>query len=199
MNPEQRSFLRSLRQRHHLLWLLLGTGCALFVCSKLVAQGAISVGLLIGLVAAYGGAGWWAAQLIVRLVRRSPRVRSTATLFGASLRVGAFFSVLSLLFHLVLVVVLDRRGALGLLSLARDPILLRAAILPLLACVGAACTVTGTTGTGLSRRRLSDGSFPPDELASSLSHSARPTNALAGPSSAAAHGGNQDKNQQPGL
>ena len=179
-------FLCSLKRQHHLLWLLLGVGFALFMCSKLVQVGAFSIGLLVGLLVVYCCAGQWAAKLVARLASRAPGARPTEALFSSSVKIGALFSVLSIFFHLVLLVVLDSQGAFALLSNTRGPILLRASILPFLACLGAACTVSGTA--------------PADGLeSSSLSHPVRPHKILAGPSHRATHAGSQDKSQQPGV
>jgi hypothetical protein len=64
-------------------------------------------------------------------------------LFACSVQVGAFLAILSLLFHLVLLLVLDRNGALVLQAPMRESMLLRAVALPLLACLGAAGAVSG--------------------------------------------------------
>jgi hypothetical protein len=169
MNTEQRSFLCSLRRQHRLLWLLRGVGFALSLCSKLVQEGAIALGLLVGLLAVYYCAGQWAANLVARLVLRSGNDRPTAALFSSSVKIGALFSILSIVFHLMLLVMLGGTGALDVRLHVKGPILLRAAILPFLTCLGAACTVSGTA--------------PADELgSSSLSHPVRQRKNLTRPS-----------------
>jgi hypothetical protein len=55
--------------------------------------------------------------------------------------------MLSILFHLVLLVGMESQISLELPDYARETILLRAAIFPLLACLGAACTASSEPGT----------------------------------------------------
>jgi len=209
---EQGSFLRSLRQRHHLLWLLLGVGFALFLCSKCVRNGAIAIGLLMGLLVVYAGAGEWAARLVARLVLQSPSTRPTVSLFSFSVQVGAFLSILSLLFHLVLLVVLDRNGIVVLQFPMRGSLLFRAAVLPLLAGLGAAAAVSGSAlmksmnvaqgRTSSSRtvplhsQQQDSGSLPAVGLEpSSLHRSVHQANNLTGPSHRATNAKDQKRAQ----
>jgi len=215
MDREQGSFLHALRQRHRLLWLFLGVGVALFLCSKLVHDGAIAIGLLVGLLVVYVCAGEWAARLVARLVLQSTGPRPTVALFFCSAKVGAFLAVLSLLFHLVLLVLLDRSGVLVLQSPMRESVLLRAIALPLLACLGAACALSGAAltksksvakGRASSERIVSlcsqqgnSGSLPSAELdPSSLPHPVSQENDLTGVSHRAPRAGGQ-KRPQSGL
>jgi hypothetical protein len=196
MNQEQGSLLCSLRRQHHLLWLFLGVGFALFFCSRLVQMGASSLGLLIGLLAVYWGAGHWAAQLVARLVSRSQAASPGASLLTSSIKVGGFLSILSTLFHLALLVALDRLGALAIRAPTSGPILLRAAALPFLACLGAACTVLGTAGTKSSTPQRDKGVLPAAECGpSSLPRPARRTDLLANPSHRPTSTNSQDERQ----
>ena len=135
-------FVCSLRRQHHLLWLLLGVGFSLFLCSQLAQEGHNSIGLMMGLLVTYRFAGQLAARLVARSVSRSTISNSSAALFSSSAKIGAFFSVLSILFHLALLVTLESKVSFELLLHMREPILLRAAIFPFLACLGAACTAS---------------------------------------------------------
>jgi hypothetical protein len=144
MGTRYDSLIYSLKRQHHLLWLLLGVGSSLFLCSQFVEKGLFGMGLMMGLLAAYCCAGQLAATLIARSAFRSATCRPSAALLLSSVKIGALFSVLSILFHLVLLVVLESKISLALSPDTRDPILLRAAILPFLACLGAAYTTSST-------------------------------------------------------
>lgn len=146
MSHKQSPLACSLRRQHHLLWLLLGVGFSLFLSSQLVQEGAASIGLLIALLALYSCAGRWAANMVVRLTVRSASSRPAAALYVSSFKVGALFAILSTLFHLVLLGIQNGNVSLDLLQ-SSGPILLRAALLPLLACMGAACTISGRAWT----------------------------------------------------
>jgi hypothetical protein len=143
MGKTYATFVCSLKQQHHLLWLFLGAGFSLFLCSQLVHKGPIGIALMVGLLAMYCCAGHWAARLIARSTCRSTTSKPSAALFLSSVKIGALFSVLSALFHLALLVVLESNTSLELPPHTREPIVLRAAIFPLLACLGAACTASG--------------------------------------------------------
>jgi hypothetical protein len=81
------------------------------------------------------------------LVSRSQAASPGVSLLTSSIKVGGFLSILLTLFHLALLVALDRLGVLAIGAPTSGPIVLRAAALPFLACLGAACTVLGTAGT----------------------------------------------------
>jgi hypothetical protein len=142
----------SLRRQHHLLWLFLGVGCALFLSSQLVQEGPIGIALMVGLLATYGCAGHWAAGLVARSAFRSAPCNPSGAVVLSSVKVGALFSVLSTLFHLALLAVLESRASLEWSPHIREPILLRAAVLPFLACLGAACTASSTAWTGSAEK-----------------------------------------------
>lgn len=142
MGKTYATFVYSLKQQHHLLWLWLGVGLALFLCSQLVQEGPIGIALMVGLLAMYRCAGHWAAGLVARSAYRSTTSKPSVALFLSSVKIGALFSVLSILFHLALLVVLESSTSLGLSPHIRGPIVFRAAILPFLACLGAACTAS---------------------------------------------------------
>ena len=116
MSQKQTAIVRSLKRQHHLLWLLLGLGFSLWLCSQLSQNGATSIAILVGLLATYYAAGQWAARLIARSMLQREEPRQSAALMTSSLKIGAFASMLSILF--------------------------RAAIFPFLACLGAACTAS---------------------------------------------------------
>ena len=145
MSQKQSTMVCSLKRQHHLLWLLLGLGFSLWFCSQLVLEGATSIGLFAGLLVTYWSAGQWAASLIARSILRSRTIGSSSALISSSLKIGALFSLLSILFHLVLLGILgDGNGTLDLQPHITGSILLRAALFPFLACMGAACTVSST-------------------------------------------------------
>ena len=124
--------------------MLLGVGFSLFLCAQLVQEGLIGIGLMLALLAVYYGAGQLAARLAARLAFRSGVPRSSASLYLASLKTGALFTIGSLLFHLALLVALETQLHVGLTVPAKESILLRAAVFPFLACMGAACTASNT-------------------------------------------------------
>jgi hypothetical protein len=147
MGKTYATFVCSLKRQHHLLWLLLGVGFSLFLCSQLVQEGPIGIALMVGLLATYGCAGHLAARLVAHSAFRSATSKPSAALFLSSVKVGALFSILSILFHLALLVVLESEVSLELSPHMREPIVLRAAIFPFLACLGAACTASSTALT----------------------------------------------------
>jgi hypothetical protein len=151
MDQEYRTLLCSLRRQHHLLWLLLGVGFSLFLCAQLVREGPIGIGLVIGLLAVYYCMGQLAARLVARSAFRSTVSRPSAALFLSSFKIGVFFSVISILFHLVLLAMLQSKISLEWPVHMRDSILLRAAIFPFLACLGAACTASSAAWTESTR------------------------------------------------
>lgn len=151
MNEKPRTFVCGLRRQHHLLWLLLGIGFSLYLCSKLVQRGAASLGLMIGLLVTYCCAGRLTARLVAHSAFRSATSRPAAALFASSAKVGGLFSILSILFHLLLLVLPGGPVSSDLPPQMRGPVLLRAAIFPFLACLGAACTVSSTAPTQATR------------------------------------------------
>ena len=142
MSRTQSTIVCSLKRQHHLLWLLLGLGFSLWLVFQLGQDAVTSVILLVGLLATYCTAGQWAARLIARSVLRWSIHRLSWALMSSSLKFGVLFSLLSALFHLTLLGFVDGNGAPGLLPHATASILLRAAIFPFLACLGAACTAS---------------------------------------------------------
>jgi len=143
MSQTQSTIACSLKRQHHLLWLFLGVGFSLFFCSQFIQQGVATVGVLIGLLAVYCCAGRLAASLVARLAFRSTTSNPATALFSSSVKIGVLFSVLSTLFHLALLAMPNGITSLGVLLQTGSPILLRAAIFPFLACLGAACTISG--------------------------------------------------------
>jgi hypothetical protein len=143
MSRKQSTIICSLKRQHHLLWLLLGLGFSLWLCAQLAPQGATSIVLFVGLLVTYYCAGQWAARLIARSILRWGPARLSWALMSSSLKIGVLFSLLSILFHAVLLGTLaSDGGSLELLPRAQVSILLRAAIFPFLACLGAACTAS---------------------------------------------------------
>jgi hypothetical protein len=144
MSQKQSTLLDSLKQQHQLLWPLLGFASSLWLVSQLGQERMTSILLFVGLLATHCAAGQWAARLIARSILRWGTTQLSWALIASSLKIGAGFSLLSVLLHLVLLGITGESGSLGLLSHATASILLRAAILPVLACLGAACRVSST-------------------------------------------------------
>jgi hypothetical protein len=182
-----------LRRHHRLLWLLLGIGFALFLSSKLAQPSAISLGLFMGLLTVYHFAGQWAARLVGRWAQRSTYASPAAALFSSSAKVSALFSALSISFCLVLLIVQNSTGSLGPLPRVTGAVVLRAAVLPFLACLGAACTVSDRAWMEPSRLPLKDGPSPAARRApSSVSHRRRPRRGVLGSDPLATNAGNQN-------
>jgi hypothetical protein len=145
MSQKQSTIICSLKRQHHVLWLLLGLGFSLWLCAQLAPKGATSIALFVGLLVTYDCAGQGAARLIARSILRWGPDRPSGALIFSSLKIGVLFSLLSILFHAVLLGMLaSGGGSLEVLSRAQVSILLRAAIFPFLACLGAACTASTT-------------------------------------------------------
>jgi hypothetical protein len=151
MGKASRTLVYSFRRQHRLLWLLLGVGFSLFLCAQLVQEGLVGVGLMMGLLVTYYCAGQVAARLVARLASRSTALTPSAALFLSSFKVGVLFSIASILFHLVLLVALESKMSLDWPAHMRESVLLRAAIFPFLACLGAACTSAGAALTEPAR------------------------------------------------
>jgi hypothetical protein len=144
MSQQDSKIVSSFKRQNHLLWLLLGLGFSLWLCSQLDLNTVTSVGLLLGLLVAYNYAGRWAANLIARSVLRSEQPEPCVALFVPTVKIGVLFSLLSTVFHLALLGISHSARLLDSLPHTSGQILLRAAIFPFLACVGAACTVSST-------------------------------------------------------
>lgn len=142
MSEKQNALVRSLKRQHHLLWLLLGLGFSVWLVFQLDQGGLISVLLLLGLLATYHAAGQWTARQIARSILQWEETKQSEALMASTLKIGAYASMLSILFHLVLLGIAGGSGAFDLLPRVQVSILVRAAIFPFLACLGAACTAS---------------------------------------------------------
>jgi hypothetical protein len=151
MGKASKTLLYSFKRQHRLLWLLLGAGFSLFLSAQLVQEGPIGIGLMVGLLVTYYCAGQLAARLVVRSAFRLAALKSSASLYLASFKVGVFFAIVSILFHLVLLVGLESQISLDFPAHMKESVLLRAAIFPFLACLGAACTASSTALTEPTR------------------------------------------------
>jgi len=145
MSQKQSALVRSLKRQHHLLWLLLGLGFSLWLVFQLDCGGLTSVLLLLGLLATYYAAGQWAARQVVRSILQWEDAKQSEALMASTLKVGAYTLMLSILFHLVLLGIAGGSGAFDLPPAVQVSILVRAAIFPFLACLGAACTASDST------------------------------------------------------
>jgi hypothetical protein len=142
MSQEQSTIVGSLKRQHHLLWLLLGLGFSIWLVFQLGPGALFSTLLLVALLATYWLAGQWAAHLIARSIQRYEASKQSEALMSSSLKTGVLLSLVSVLFHLVVLTIADNYGALELPFEIYVSILIRAAILPFLACLAASCTAS---------------------------------------------------------
>ena len=166
MSQKQSALVRSLKRQHHLLWLLLGLGFSVWLVFQLDQGGLISVALLLGLLATYYAAGQWTASQIARSILQWEETKQSEALMASTLKVGAYSSMLSIVFHLVLLGVAGGSGAFALQPHAQVSILVRAAIFPFLACLGAACTASDSTcaeSTGMAQYSQNSGLTTPTD------------------------------------
>ena len=142
MSQKQTAIVYSLKRQHHLLWLLLGLGFSIWLVCQLDCGRLISILLLLGLLATYYAAGQWTARQIARSILQWEEAKQSEALLASTLKVGAYSSMLSILFHLVLLGIAGGSGVFDPLPHVQVSILVRAAIFPFLACLGAACTAS---------------------------------------------------------
>jgi hypothetical protein len=142
MSQEQSTIVGSLKRQHHLLWLLLGLGFSVWLVFQLGLGALSSILLLVGLLATYLFAGQWTAHLIARSILRSEESKQSEALMSSSLKIGVLSTLISILFHLVLLSIASNYGALELPFDIQVSILIRAAIFPFLACLAASCTAS---------------------------------------------------------
>lgn len=142
MSQEQSALVHSLKRQHHLLWLLLGLGFSVWLVFQLDQGGLTSILFLLGLLATYYAAGQWTARQVTRQIAQWEETRQSEALMSSTLKVGLYASMLSALFHLLLLGIANGSGALKVVPHVQVSILVRAAIFPFLACLGAACTAS---------------------------------------------------------
>jgi len=147
MSQKQSALVRSLKQQHHLLWLLLGLGFSIWLVFQLDQGGLISLLLLLGLLTTYYAAGQWAAHHIARSMMQWEETKQSDALMASTLKIGGYSSMLSILFHLLLLGIANGSGVLAIVPRVQVSILVRAAIFPFLACLGAACTASDSAWT----------------------------------------------------